>query len=188
MIYGEKVILGPVERYHLPIMVEYRNDPDLRKYFREYRLLSLENQTQWWEDKILKKDPSWIYFVIYPKDNSKHVIGMTGLTYMHPVYRNGEFAIVIGDKDYRRKGLGEDSLKALIRYGFNDLNLHRIDCEVFANNTSIVLYRKLGFVDEGTLRDRYYWDGNFWDSYILSLLRHEFDKQQWSRERFGKEL
>jgi len=185
MIYGKDIILGAIEKHHLPIMVEYRNDPELRKYFREYRLLTLEHQTRWWEEKVLK-DPSWEYFVIYPKSNPDHIIGMTGLTYMHQVNRNGEFAIVIGDKNYRSKGLGKDALKTIIRYGFKELNLHRIDCEVWENNSSIELYRKLGFIDEGRLRDRYYWGGKFWDSYILSMLRQEFDDKEWANEEFGR--
>ena len=186
MIYGDKIVLGPVERKHLPQMVEYRNDPELQKYFREYRLLTLEMQTKWWEDKVVN-DLSCEYFVIYTRgtEGGDYIIGMTGLTYMHPVNRNGEVAIVIGNEDCRGKGLGQDVLKTLVRHGFLKLNLRRIDAEVYANNlSSVALFDKVGFQKEGVLRDRYYCDGKFWDSIMFSMLRNEFDQFYWATESF----
>lgn len=196
MIYGTKTELGPIEERHLPLMVEYRNDPNMRQYFREYRLISIEHQTEWWNNKV-RKDPSWEYFIIRPTDDYKFLkssfppcneiqrrpeddfIGMCGLTYIHPVNRSAEFAIVIGRDEYRGKGYGSDALKALIRYGFNDLNLHRIYCEVFSNNPAISLYKKMGFVEEGILRDTYYCHGKYWNSHVLSMTKHDICKVDW---------
>ncbi len=175
MIHGEKVYLGPVEEKHLPIMLKFRNDPQLRQYFREYRVLSSVHQHKWWETRVLN-DNTWEYFVIHPKEDTYKVIGACGLTYIHPVNRCAEFAIVLGDSDYRGRGYGKDALQTLIRYGFLDLNLHRIYCEVYGNNTAIGLYRKLGFRDEGCMKDAYYSDGRYWDSYMLGMLRNEFDQ------------
>lgn len=161
-------------------MIEYRNRPELRRNFREYRLISWEHQYQWWKDKV-QGDDSWEYFIIHPKDEPLMMLGMAGLTYIHRVNRSAEFAIVIGDEDSRGKGYGSDALKALIRYGFNELNLHRIYCEVFSLNPAISLYTRLGFVEEGVLRDTYFCDGQYWNSHFLGMLEEDFRNQTWSK-------
>ena len=182
MIYGTKTELCPIEEHHLPLMVKYRNDPNMRQYFREYRLISIEHQTEWWNSKV-RKDPSWEYFIIKLTDDPHFeqdcFIGMCGLTYIHPTNRSAEFAIAIGSDNHRGKGYGSDALRALIEYGFNELNLHRIYCEVFSNNPAINLYKRMGFKEEGILRDTYYCHGQYWDSHMLAILSTETDQLEW---------
>ena len=174
MIKGEKVILSQVEEFHLSLLLNWRNNPDFRKYYREYRLLTMTHQKRWWRNKILNDD-SWQYFVIKPIDKDK-VIGVTGLTYIHPIYRSAEFAITIGDLSYSGQGYGSDALRTLIKYGFNEINLNRIWCEVFSNNAALEIYKHIGFKAEGIMRETYFYDGKYWDSHILSMLRSEWKK------------
>ena len=61
MIIGKKVILEIPEEKHLSKMLEWRNDPEFRQYYREYRVLSYENQLKWWKDKILNDDKKAIF-------------------------------------------------------------------------------------------------------------------------------
>ena len=65
-------------------------------------------------------------------------------------------------------------LRTIMKYGFNDLNLNRIWCEVYSNNAAIDIYEKVGFVREGTLRQNVFKDGEYLDSTILSILKHEY--------------
>ena len=53
MIEGEKIILDRVEEKHLPQLLEWRNDPENRKFYREYRVLTIEDKKKWYNDKIL---------------------------------------------------------------------------------------------------------------------------------------
>ena len=175
MIEGNKVYLGPVEKRHLDQMLQWRNDKRFRQYYREYRILNSENQMRWWCDKIMDDD-SWQFFVIHPKDDVKKIIGTTGLTYIHPINMAAEMAITIGDSEYRGGGYGSDALRALINYGFYELNLNRIWCEVYSNNAAIDFYKHIGFKEEGVLRESYFCDGTYWNSHILSILRSEWNK------------
>lgn len=163
-----------MEEKHLPLLLKWRNDPKLRQYYREYRVLTIEQQKKWWIDKILNDD-SWQYFVVKTLQDPEKIIGVAGLTYIHPIYRTGEFAIALGDASYRGKGYGSDTLKTLISYGFNDLNLNKIWCEVYESNKAVEIYRKIGFKDEGVLRQHVYKNGKYLDSYILSMLRSEYE-------------
>jgi UDP-4-amino-4,6-dideoxy-N-acetyl-beta-L-altrosamine N-acetyltransferase len=180
MITGKKIILDIPQEHHLEKMLEWRNTPEFRKYFREYRVLSKEHQHKWWREKVISDD-TWQYFVIKPQSEPDKIIGVTGLLYLHPVYKTGEFAINIGDPDFREGGYGSDALRTLTKYGFDQLNLNRIWCEVYSNNAAIDIYRHIGFIDEGLLRQTVFKDGEYLDSYILSMLRTDYEKLSWKK-------
>ncbi len=173
MIEGKKVVLESVDEEHIEQFRAWRNTPELRKYFREYREISKRMQHIWF-DKI-SKDANQVNFSIKEKQTKK-LIGHCGLYYINWVNRTAEFGIYVGDKSYRKGGFGSDSLRCLIRYGFDDLNLNKIWCEVYDNNNSIEVYKHLGFVFEGTMRENYYNEGKYWDSHIMSILKREWNE------------
>ena len=67
-------------------------------------------------------------------------------------------------------------MRTLIKYGFEDLNLNRIWCEVYSNNDAIDVYRHIGFKDEGILRQTYFNEGKYWDSHLMGMLREEYEQ------------
>lgn len=175
MIEGKKIILEAVLEKDIEQFRLWRNNPDLRKYFREYREISDYMQKGWFEK--INKDPNQVNFSI--RDSvSKKLIGHCGLYYINWVNRTGEFGIYVGDKSFRGGGYGSDALRTLCKYGFEDLNLNRIWCEVYSNNDSLNMYRHIGFVDEGLMRENYYNEGKYWDSYILSMLKSEYERSK----------
>lgn len=177
MIFGNRIILGPIEAFHLQQMVNWRNDPELRQHFREYRVLTYEHQKRWWEEKVLK-DPSWEYFTIRLQEQPDMIIGACGLTYIHPVNRTGEFAIFMGNKEFRKEEFISDSINTLVKYGFDFLNLNRIWGEVYSNNPLLSIYLKVGFKEEGVLRETYFNDGKYWNSHVISILNREYKERK----------
>ena len=62
-------------------------------------------------------------------------------------------------------------MMALVRYGFKDLDLHRLEATTATTNqSSIRLLERLGFKREGLLREVFWTQGKFVDDYIYSLL------------------
>ena len=175
MIISKKIKLVKVERENIEQLRKWRNDPELRKYFREYRLINKENQIKWFE-KVVLNDSTSYNFEIRDKISNK-LIGHCGLHYINWIMRTGEFGIYIGDNDYRSGGFGSDALRTLIKYGFEDLNLNRIWCEVYDNNAALEVYKHIGFVYEGKMRENYYNEGKYWDSHILGMLRKEYNEK-----------
>jgi UDP-4-amino-4,6-dideoxy-N-acetyl-beta-L-altrosamine N-acetyltransferase len=171
-IIGKKVTLSAVNKESIEQFRKWRNRPELRKYFREYKELSKEMQERWFESKVLG-DTDQVNFEIRDKKTSK-LIGHCGLYYISWVHRHAEFGIYIGDDSYRGGGYGSDALRVLIKYGFDDLNLNRIWCEVYDNNDALKMYEHIGFVREGVFRQSYYNEGRYWDAHILALLKEEF--------------
>ncbi len=65
----------------------------------------------------------------------------------------------------------------ILKYGFNELNLHRIQLTVFEyNERGIALYEKLGFRREGVFREFMLREGRRYDMYLYGLLRREWER------------
>jgi RimJ/RimL family protein N-acetyltransferase len=94
---------------------------------------------------------------------------------VRPENRNARLGIMIGDKSYWSQGYGTDAMLTLLRFGFEEMNLNRIDLTVDAENArAIRCYQKCGFVGEGRLREARYQRGKYGDQLVMSVLRDEF--------------
>lgn len=77
--------------------------------------------------------------------------------------------------DYRRQGFMSEALNAVIQFGFEVIELNRIEVMVdYDNLPSILLLHKLGFTEEGTLRDYEFNQEKFVDLKLFSLLHRDF--------------
>jgi RimJ/RimL family protein N-acetyltransferase len=110
-------------------------------------------------------------------------IGMTGLHRARPEDRGAELGIMIGDKSFWANGYGTDTVQTLLRFAFEQMNLHKVMLGVFEfNERAYACYRKCGFVDEGRFREEYFQDGRYWDVIRMSILRREWDALQTKEE------
>jgi ribosomal-protein-alanine N-acetyltransferase len=73
------------------------------------------------------------------------------------------------------QGLMPEALQALIRYGFAEMNLNRIEAMTHIENLrSQHVLTKLGFQREGLLREYYCQEGIYNDQVQYSLLKREW--------------
>ncbi len=80
--------------------------------------------------------------------------------------------IGIGDENYLGKGYGKEAIAELLNYGFNTLNLYRIQLNVISFNTpAIKLYEKVGFQKEGTMKEFVLRNGQRHDLYMYAKLK-----------------
>ena len=76
---------------------------------------------------------------------------------------------------YQGRGLMTEALHAALAHGFDVLKLHRIEAFIYVENVpSLQLAERLGFRQEGVLRDFFYLNGSFHDHALWSLLRSEW--------------
>ncbi len=69
------------------------------------------------------------------------------------------------------KGIMDEAIKAVLQYGFETMQLHSVEANVNpANDASIKLLERNGFVKEAHFRENYYYNGKFLDSVIYSLI------------------
>jgi [ribosomal protein S5]-alanine N-acetyltransferase len=104
---------------------------------------------------------------------SNQLIGMMTLK-PHPTYHRGELGYWIG-KPFWGRGYGTEAARALVQYGFESLQLHKIYAQAFTTNPgSWRIMEKIGLKYEGTLRQHVYRFGEFYDLAQYGLLREEY--------------
>jgi len=173
MLKGEFTGLRAVERSDLSILLEYRNRTEYRRYFREYRELSMENQNFWFEE-IVMKDPKTIMFSIVELESDR-LLGACGLCYIDWINKNADFSIYIGADDlYIDEKYAPDAGNTMALYAFKELGLHRLWAEIYEfDNLKINFFENMGFKLEGRHRQTLWSEGKWHDSLFYSLLEDE---------------
>jgi RimJ/RimL family protein N-acetyltransferase len=163
--------IGDGDRY-----VDWLNDTEVTRHLnRRYQIPRLAEENYLRERGVQQMGfgPSGGNFAIETKEGVH--IGSIGFHYVNPENRKATLGVVIGDKRYWSKGYGTDAMLTLLRFGFEEMNLHRIDLSVDEDNErGIACYRKCGFVEEGRLRQERYSRGGYRDQLWMGLLREEF--------------
>lgn len=149
---------------------QWRNDFAIWRWCRQYSLIDETRHKAWLERISL--DESIKMFGIYSLKDDR-ALGVCGLTSIDRVNQNAEFSLYIA-KQFWGLGFGLDSLRLLLRHGFEDQNLVRIWGETYESNPAINMFYKLGMKLEGTKRKAYFRSGRFIDCHVVSILREEF--------------
>ncbi|GAB6109531.1 GNAT family N-acetyltransferase [Fusibacter bizertensis] len=101
-------------------------------------------------------------------------IGWVDLKNFDKVNNNAELGITIGNKAYWGQGYGSAAIKEMLHYGFEKLNLHKIWLRVDRDNEkAIKSYKKIGFIEEGILREDRFRRGEYIDRVRFSILKSE---------------
>jgi len=83
----------------------------------------------------------------------------------------GQIGMAVRD-DWQGKGAGTALMQAAVDLADKWLNLSRLELEVFPDNEpAIHLYKKFGFIVEGTLSQFAFRDGQFVDVYAMARFR-----------------
>ncbi|MFD4715668.1 GNAT family N-acetyltransferase [Streptomyces sp. NPDC058430] len=76
---------------------------------------------------------------------------------------------------HRREGDAAEAVVMLLRYMFDERRFHKCEARVFAyNEASLAFQRRLGFVEEGRLRDHVFHRGRHHDLVLLGMPGREF--------------
>ena len=175
MFEGKFVTLRALEKEDLPSLKEWRNSLHVRKSTREYKLLNMINQKNWFESIHQSNPPKDIMFGILNK--RKKLIGVTGLTYIDWKNRNSEISIYLSTINWQTKPEAKEVINLIMEYGFEELNLNRLYVEIFSlmeENTN--LFTKMKFIKEGQLREKIWRQNKWWDTLIFSKLAKEYKK------------
>lgn len=175
MIKGKKVGLRSIEEDDLKKLLDWRNNPDYRQYFREYRELNMTQQKKWYSSKVVEDNSTIMFCIINLK--TSELIGVCGLCYINWINGTADLSLYIGkDNCYiDKEGFAHETCELLFYYAFEELRLNRIWTEIYVTDKKkIELYKRLGMSIDGTLRENYFHDGQYLDSYIFSILKREF--------------
>lgn len=102
------------------------------------------------------------------------VVGTTTLASWDRVHRRAELGFALR-RDCWGRGFGTEAVGRIVRFGFHDLDLHRLEADADPRNeASLRILKKIGFQEEGFLRQRYLLAGEPQDAVFLGLLRSEW--------------
>ena len=177
MIYGDRIRLRAVERNDLPLFVEWLNDPEVKAGLMIYLPLSQADEEEWFDQ--MQKQPADQHPMVIEvrRQDSWLVIGDCGFNSIDQHNRSGEIGIFIGQKDLWNQGYGTETMRLLLKHGFQTLNLHRIFLRGFeTNKRAIRSYEKASFVHEGLLRQAHYTNGKYEDVLLMSVLKPEWQE------------
>ena len=174
---GEGISLIAQVSKFIPLIVRWNNDPEVRHYARWALPTTPEQIKKWFEPVSERTARNVVFFIIYHKKDKRPIgsIGFFGINWLN---RNAEISATIGEPDYWGKGIVGEAATLLIKYGFTELNLHKIKAGVFnPNSRSLRAAEKLGFKKEAVLKDELYVDGEYVDAHYFSLFKRDWLKE-----------
>jgi ribosomal protein S18 acetylase RimI-like enzyme len=94
---------------------------------------------------------------------------------IQPEHRLGVIGRVLVNPARRGGGVGTALMREIVRVGFDELGLHRLQLAVYDfNYGAIACYQRVGFVIEGRLRDATRGTAGYWNAYVMALLEPEY--------------
>jgi RimJ/RimL family protein N-acetyltransferase len=153
---------------------DWLNDPLVNKYLLcADTKQTMDSCISYVQSYYERKDAALIG--VFLKSEGLH-IGNATLSSIDWKSKSGVIGISIGRKDMWGKGLAREALNAVVNLCFTKLKLHRLQAGIHTSNLrSVILFLKCGFKVEALFRDSDIIEGKFHDSYVVSILKPEFD-------------
>ena len=187
MFVGDGIVFRPIEEADLELVRALRNDPSVWEQLTSIGHITPDAQAEWFSR--LGGDPSRDYLAVFTEVRDEH----------YPIYTEGEFVGIIRmdrfdrinrsvrigadvTPAFRGKGYGTRIYKALLKYVFDDLGMHRAWLLVLdTNDIAKKLYFNVGFKLEGKHREAVFRNGCFHDYLLMGMLESEYRERRASR-------
>jgi len=128
---------------------------------------------------LIEDTSTWDQAIVLDDDI---VVGYCGLSNISKQNRSAEYFIIIGNKKYWNAGIGTYAGSLVLDYGFSKMKLHRIWLTVSdLNHGAIKSYEKLGFTEEGHMKEACLRNGKFHDKVVMSILENQWHTSQCRR-------
>jgi RimJ/RimL family protein N-acetyltransferase len=172
VIRGELTNLRAVERSDSGLLHRWLNDPELMTFWGDpastISLAEIQRRIEEWladEGRL-----GWPVCLLAELIDGE-AVGMIVLSQFEPRIASAELSLMIGERERWGEGLGTDILSTVVDVAFQQWALRRLTLRVEAfNDRAIRLYERCGFRREGVLRDASFFDGEYHDLWLYSLL------------------
>jgi len=142
-------------------LLPFRSEQDAQKFIDWYQIRFRDNLGLRWGISL---------------KNKSNIIGTIGFNN----FVKGHRANIGYDlkTEYWNHGYITEALKEVIDFGFNQLEINRIEAEVMqGNGISERVLKKLDFQKEGILKQWMFWNGNYYDMSMFALLKKNCNKK-----------
>ncbi|MFD8020408.1 GNAT family N-acetyltransferase [Streptomyces lavendulae] len=135
---------------------------------------SAESYRVWASERAAAKPDGDRFQLAVEALGTGEIVGAVGSHQADPRTGWFEYGITIG-AEHRRQGYAAEAAVLLLRFMFDENRYHKCQVRIFAHNeASLALHRRLGFVEEGRLRELVYLSGRHRDVVMMGMLAREF--------------
>jgi ribosomal-protein-alanine N-acetyltransferase len=174
----ERLVLREYAEDDWPAVLEYQRKPAYLRYYewtdrsakdvRDFVNMFLDQQ---------QANPRIKYQMASTLKSTGQLIGSCGIRMKSAESHEADIGLEL-DPHYWGQGYGTEAARAIVKFGFADLRLHRIWSRTIAENQSATrVLEKLGLKLEGRLRENEYFKGRWWDSSMYAILDREWFEQ-----------
>jgi len=161
-------VLREISSKDLEMIRKWRNAPDVRSNMYTQHIITEEEHQKWW--CRISKDDSQVYFIF---EYGGLGAGVVSFNQIDRENLQSFWAFYAAPDAPRGTGIKMEVLA--LDYAFNDLELHKLSCEVLAFNTPVInMHKKFGFQQEGIFRQQCLIEGKYIDVYRLGILSTEW--------------
>ncbi len=178
-----QLLVRRMEWEDLERRVAWFNEPSVFEHMVIDIPLSLARTKEWFHKRVA--DPHNLDFVFDLANGGSDTrrCAMGGLTDISERHSRAELYVVVKPGMYGQ-GIGTAAVMWLCNYGFLEVGLRRIYVQTVDNNDGARrLYKRLGFIHEGVLREHIRHHGRFVDRHVQALLQTDWATQPWREEK-----
>ena len=175
-LHTERLSLRPMHPIDAEDMFDYARRPEVTKYllWREHEDIYFSRDYLNYINRRYALGDFYDWAII--DHVSRRMIGTCGFTKIDTANNSAEIGYVL-NPDFHRRGFGSEAVRRILKFGFEELNLNRIEARFMqGNEASLALMRSVGMTFEGYMRDLLFVKGSYRTVGVSSILRSEYEK------------
>ena len=169
----DNLMMRQIEENDWSLFYQLETDISVQKFVSDINTKSkikerFKSRLEKWD----KKSSQWLCLVIIDKSTNEK-IGVTGFYPEWESYKQAEVGFMLLPK-FHGKGYGKESLIAVLDFALNECEFHKIKATVTeGNDASCHLLKKVGFQQEGIIRDNYKINETWKNDIIFGMFSNE---------------
>jgi RimJ/RimL family protein N-acetyltransferase len=173
-LIGPTLYLRPVERADAPLLLSWVNNPEVTRTILHRPPINLPAEEEY-IDRVTRSEHDLVLLIVLKE--SDRPVGATGLHQIDFRNRHASFGILLGEPSEWGKGHGTEATRLIVGHAFETLNLNRLWLQVYEyNERGLRCYERVGFREEGRLRQDNFREGRYWDTLVMGILRSEWER------------
>lgn len=177
ILVTKRLVLRQITAADTQIIYEIFSDPEVTRYYDVETFTNQEDARQLirWCTNLFENQDGIRWGISGRQSNN--LMGTCGFHNWNKSYRKAEMGYELGIQHWGQ-GFATEAVTRIIEFGFNQFEFNRIEAwAMLENRTSMRILQKVGFHEEGVLRDYGYWQGGFHDVLMFSFLKREWDER-----------
>ncbi len=175
----ERLLLREFSLDDWPAVLRYQSNPLYLRYY-EWESRDSENVRAFIAmlEGLQREIPRTKFQLIVTLKATGELMGNCGIRLTHEGSHDANIGYEL-DPRFWRHGYGSEAASELVRFGFEDLGLQRIEADIVADNEgSAGVLMNAGMSLEGRLRNKLFYKRRYWDRLWFAVLRDEWEARR----------